>query len=125
MANENIIAQVRTGMVVQTVDGQPLGKVAQVWVGTDPTASSPRCDDERCSRIEVQRGRLLKRQVRYVPSSAIADVATNHVTLNVEAAAVDEHNWLRKPQWITGMTASADAKNEALRDNTFARGSGG
>ncbi len=125
MASENVIAQVRSGMAVRTADAQPLGKVAQVWVGTDPTASSPRCDDESCSRLEVQRGRLLKRQVRYVPISAIANVATDHVTLKVDAAVVDEHNWLRKPQWITGMTASADAKNEALRDNTFARGSGG
>ncbi len=64
MGNENVIAQVRTGMPVQTADGHALGNVTQVWVGTDPTASSPRCDDERCSRIEVQRGRLLKRQVR-------------------------------------------------------------
>ncbi len=64
MASEHMIAQVRSGMVVHTADGQPLGKVAQVWVGTDLTASSPRCDDERCSRIEVQRGRLLTRQVR-------------------------------------------------------------
>jgi hypothetical protein len=125
MANENLIAQVRTGMAVQTADGHPLGKVAQVWVGTDPTASSPRCDDERCSRIEVRSGGVFKRTVRYVPISAIADVATDHVTLNVDAEAVDEHNWLRKPHWITGMTASADAKNEALRDSTFARGSGG
>ncbi len=115
MANENMIAQVRSGMAVQTADGQLLGKVTQVWVGTDPTASSPRCDDERCSRIEVQRGRLLKRQVRYVPISAIADVAADHVTLTVDAAAVDERDWLRTPQWIANMTGSADAKNDELR----------
>ncbi len=125
MANEHIIAQVRSGMPVQTADRQPLGKVAQVWVGTDPTASSPRCDDERCSRIEVHSGRLLKRQVRYVPISAIADVASDQVTLKVDATVVDEHDWLRTPKWITDMTASADAKNKALRDNTIARGSGG
>jgi hypothetical protein len=64
MGNENVIAQVRTGMPVQTADGHALGNVTQVWVGTDPTASSPRCDDESCSRIEVHKGRLLKRQVR-------------------------------------------------------------
>ncbi len=101
MAHEHMIAQVRTGMPVHTADGQPLGKVTQVWVGTDPTASSPRCDDERCSRLEVQRGRLLTRQVRYVPISAIADVATDHVTLKVDAATVDEQDWLRRPQWIS------------------------
>ncbi len=115
MASEHMIAQVRSGMAVQTADGQPLGNVTQVWVGTDPTASSPRCDDETCSRIEVQRGRLLKRQVRYVPISAIADVATGQVTLKVDAAAVDERDWLSKPRWITNMTAAADARREELR----------
>ena len=63
----------------------------------------------------MQRGRLLKRQVRYVPISAIADVATDQVILKVDAAAVDERDWLRTPQWIVSMTASADAKNETLR----------
>ncbi len=125
MANENMIAQVRTGMPVQTADGQPLGNVTQVWVGTDPTASSPRCDDERCSRIEVQRGRLLKRQVRYVPLSAIAAVATGQVTLKVDAAAVDERDWLRTPQWIATMTGAADAKNEELERQTFSGIGGG
>ncbi len=122
MASENVIAQVRTGMPVQTADGQPLGKVTQVWVGTDPTASSPRCDDERCSRIEVQRGRLLKRQVRYVPISAISAIAADHVTLKVDAAAVDERDWLRKPQWITAVTASADDKNEKIKTMTLGHG---
>ncbi len=90
--------------------------------GSDPTASSPRCDDERCSRIEVQRGRLLTRQVRYVPISAIADVATDQVTLKVAAAAVDEHDWLRTPKWITNMTAAADEKNEGIRNRTIMGG---
>ncbi len=125
MASENVIAQVRSGMAVRTADGQPLGKVAQVWVGTDPTASSPRCDDESCSRIEVQRGRLLTRQVRYVPISAIADVATDHVTLKVDAAAVDDRDWLRRPQWITAVTASADAEHKALRKSSIGSSAGG
>jgi hypothetical protein len=101
MASENMIAQVRPGMAVHSADGQPVGKVAQVWIGTDPTASSSLCDDEICSRIEVQRGRLLTRQVRYVPISAIRAVAADQVTLKVDAAAVDEHDWRRKPPWIT------------------------
>ena len=101
MASENMIAQVRPGMAVHSADGQPVGKVAQVWIGTDPTASSSICDDEICSRIEVQRGRLLTRQVRYVPISAIRTIAADHVTLKVDAAAVDEHDWRRKPPWIT------------------------
>ncbi len=116
MAHENIIAQVRTGMPVQTADGQPLGKVTQVWVGTDPTASSPRCDDDTCSRLEVRRGGVFKRTVLYVPISAIAAVAVNQVTLTVDAPTVDEREWVRRPGWITAMlTTAADEKNEAAR----------
>ncbi len=119
MVSENTLTQVRIGMDVPTADGQALGKVTQVWFGTDPSAGSPRCDDEICSRIEVQRGRMLKRQVRYIPYSAIAAVTDNHVTLHVDAATVDERDWLRKPQWITALTATADEKNEGIRNRTL------
>ncbi len=50
-----------------------------------------------------------------MPISAIADVATDQVTLKVDAAAVDERDWLSKPRWITNMTAAADARREELR----------
>ena len=70
----------------------------------------------------MRSGRLLTRQVRYVPLSAIADVATDHVTLKVDAAAVDERDWLRTPQWITAVTASADAKNENIKTMTLGHG---
>ncbi len=116
MASEHMIAQVRSGMVVHTADGHPLGKIAQVWIGTDPTASSPRCDDDTCSRLEVRSGGILKRTVRYVPISAIAAVAVNHVTLSVDAPTVDEREWVRRPGWITAMiTTVAHEKNEAAR----------
>ncbi len=111
MANEHMIAQVRSGMVVHTADVHPLGKVTQVRIGTDPTASRPRCDDERCSRIEVQRGRLLTRQMRYVPISAICGDAADQVTFNVEAPAVDEHDWLRIPPWIAAIISAAEQQH--------------
>ena len=50
MANENVVAQVRKGMEVHTADGQTLGKVTEVYLGSDPTASNPLCDEELCSR---------------------------------------------------------------------------
>ena len=56
MASENVIAQVHKGMEVHTADGQKLGKVAEIWLGTDPTATNPRCDEELCSRLEVHSG---------------------------------------------------------------------
>ena len=99
MASENLIARVRTGMEVRTTDGQSLGKVAEIWLGTDPTASNPRCDDEICSRLEVRSGGFFNRSTLYVPYSAIADVAADHVTLNVDAAAVRERPWKTKPSW--------------------------
>jgi hypothetical protein len=55
MASENVITQVRKGMEVHTADGQKLGKVAEIWLGTGPTATNPRCDEELCSRLEVHR----------------------------------------------------------------------
>ncbi len=102
MASENVIAQIRKGMEVHTADGQKLGKVAEIWLGTDPTASNPRCDEELCSRLEVHSGGLLKRTVLYVPYSAIANVAADHVTLTTEAATVREQAWTQKPRWATG-----------------------
>ena len=102
MATENIVARVRKGMEVHAADGQKLGKVAEVWLGTDPTATNPRCDEELCSRLEVHHGGLFKRSVLYVPYSAIADVAADHVTLNVDAATVSERAWHQKPSWVQG-----------------------
>ncbi len=100
MASENVVARVRKGMEVHTADGQKLGKVAEVWLGTDPTATHPRCDEEVCSRLEVHSGGLFKRSVLYVPYSAISGVGANHVTLRVDAATVNEHDWTKKPSWV-------------------------
>ena len=98
MANENIVARVRTGMEVHTSDAQKLGKVAEVWLGTDPTATHPRCDEELCSRLEVHHG-FLGHSVLYVPYSAIAAVAADQVTLNVDAATVSARAWTQKPRF--------------------------
>ncbi len=100
MAIENMIARVRKGMEVHSADGQSLGKVADVWVGTDPTATNPRCDEDVCSRLEVQRGGLFKRTTLYVPYSAIANVSADHVLLNLDAATVQERPWNQKPRWV-------------------------
>ena len=89
MAPKTIIGHVRPGMTVHTWDGQKLGTVAQVWYGTDPTAQDPQCDEAVCSRLEVYHGVVVHR-VLYVPCSALATVAAGHVTLNVDAATVNE-----------------------------------
>ena len=99
MARENVIAQVRKGMQVHTADGQTLGKVTEVYLGSDPTASNPLCDEAQCSRLEVQSGGLFKRRTVYVPYSAIATVAADLVTLNVDAATAQERPWNQKPRW--------------------------
>src|SRR5687767_3572079 len=53
MAGDNILAQIHEGMRVQTADGQDVGKITQIWFGTDPSGSSALCDEELCSRLEV------------------------------------------------------------------------
>jgi sporulation protein YlmC with PRC-barrel domain len=100
MASENMIARVRKGMEVHTTDGQSLGKVTDVWVGTDPTATNPLCDEELCSRLEVQQGGLFKRKTLYVPYSAVANVSADQVLLNIDAATVQERPWNQKPRWV-------------------------
>jgi sporulation protein YlmC with PRC-barrel domain len=95
------MTRVRKGMEVRTTDGQSLGKVAEVWLGTDPTASSPLCDDALCSRVEVQSGGFFKRSTLYVPYSAIAEVAVDQVILNIDAATAQARPWKTKPSWGT------------------------
>ncbi len=85
-------------MEVQTTDGQKVGKVAEVWLGTDPTAGDPRCDEEICSRVEVHHG-FLGRSILYIPYNAIATVAANQVTLTIDAATLHERAWTQKPGW--------------------------
>ena len=101
MARESLVSRVRTGMEVRTADGQSLGKVTEVWLGTDPTASQPLCDEELCSRLEVRSGSFFKRTTLYVPYSAIADVTADHVMLNVDAATAHARPWTTQPSWGT------------------------
>ncbi len=99
MASTNIVAEVRKGMEVHTKDGQKLGKVTEVWLGDDPTATSPLCDDTICSRLEVHHG-FLGRNVLYIPYSAVREVASGHVMLSVDASTLHEQPWTQKPTWI-------------------------
>jgi hypothetical protein len=99
MASENLMADVRKGMEVHAADGQKLGKVTQIWIGEDPTATNPRCDEDVCSRLEVHQG-FLGRTVLFVPYSAVAYVTSDAVHLNVDGAKVGEHAWTHKPAWI-------------------------
>ena len=93
------IAQIRKGMQVRSSDGVDLGKVAEVWLGTDPARSTDRCDEELCSRVEVHQG-LLRKSVLYVPYSGIADVSGDTVTLSVDEAGAHSPGWTHKPAWI-------------------------
>ena len=99
MASETIIAQIRKGMEIHTADGHTLGKVTEIWYGTDPTANNARGDEDLCSRLEVHRG-FVGRAALYIPSTAIASVSSNSVVLTVDAATVDERPWHEKPHWI-------------------------
>ncbi len=95
------LGQVRKGMEVHSSDGVCLGKVKEVWLGTDPTSTHARCDEEMCSRLEVHhRERLMRKVVMYVPYSAISGVSGKVVTLNVDAQTARSKGWSRKPGWI-------------------------
>ena len=72
------------------------GRCARCGVGSDPRQSSERCDEDECSRLEIQRGAARV----YIPYNAIAEVAGKAVRLTLDAAAVNEKGWHRKPLWI-------------------------
>ena len=69
MTSTPIIAQVQKGMEVRSSDGTNLGKVTQIWIGTDTSSSTTRCDEALCSRVEVHRG-LFGTHVLYIPYPA-------------------------------------------------------
>ncbi len=96
MADHTLIAQIREGMEVHTADDVRLGKITQVWIGTDPASTTQQCDEELCSRLEVQHsdGPL------YIPLNMLARVSARWVILTIPAADVREHDWHRAPHWI-------------------------
>jgi N-acetylmuramoyl-L-alanine amidase len=98
MAPEHPIVQVRQGMAVHTSDEQPLGTVAQVWYGTDPTAPDAAGTEAVVEGLEVYQGGGMHR-VLYVPVGAIADGPAGQVTLNVDAATVTAQEWATVPAW--------------------------
>ncbi len=111
----SLLAQVREGMEVNTADGKKVGKIDQVWIGTDPAAGSVWCDEDICSRLEVHHAA----EHFYIPFNAIADVSGRTVTLNVDAATVHEKGWYRRPTWIVPdedvPAISADTLQGAVR----------
>lgn len=97
------IGLVHKGMEVKASDGASLGKVKEVWLGTDPTSTHARCDDEVCSRLEVHhRERLFKDVAMYIPYSAIAEISGDTVVLNVDEASSRSKGWSARPRWIEG-----------------------
>jgi hypothetical protein len=99
MAGGNVIAQIRKGMEVKFSDGKTLGKVAHVWVGTDPVSSTERCDEEVCSRLEVHRPHW--RGTVYIPYNAIAGVSANVVNLNLDEEQANLKLWHQRPTWLS------------------------
>ncbi|MDP9350687.1 MAG: PRC-barrel domain-containing protein [Chloroflexota bacterium] len=86
-------------MEVLTSDGTSLGKVTEVYFGTEPANSFETCDDE--TSVEVHRGGLFGKGVTmYVPCRAVAGVSGDTVTLNVDAETATAKGWARKPSWI-------------------------
>lgn len=99
MASSSVISGVREGMKVTTSDGVDLGKVRQIYFGTEPVDKFSQCDDETC--IEVHRGGLIGKGVTmYVPCRAVESVFGETVTLNVDMETASAKGWARKPAWI-------------------------
>ena len=117
-----ITSRMSRGMRVRSSDGVFLGRIADIWCGTDPKEGGE-WDQEVCSRIEVHpaAANLLQRLARrrrpagpalYVPCDAIAEVSGKRIGLGVEAREAtkrwtDEPKWIRKARAQLGPSASA------------------
>lgn len=92
-----MVEQITEGMEVRTSDGAKLGKIAEVYIGSDPSASIVQSEDETC--IEVHRG-FLGREAIYIPCRVVADVSGSSVSLSVDEKTVNSTpSWHRKPSW--------------------------
>ena len=96
MDAHKLLTRIREGMTVRAADGQALGRIRHVWYGRDPDQHHPRCDEEVCSRLEIQ----YHGTTFFIPFNAIAQSQGNEVVLTVDAATVAEKGWYRKPLWI-------------------------
>jgi hypothetical protein len=92
------IARVHEGMDVQTSDGISLGTITCIWWGSIPEQQFSILDDETC--FEIQRCNTPDGSTLYVPCSAIADVASDCVTLTMDAETVYTKPWNQKPKWL-------------------------
>ncbi len=104
MDTRKLLTQIRERMQVRSADGQSLGRIQHIWYGLDPDQHNPRCDEEVCSRLEVQ----YHGNTFYIPFNAIAPVDRDAVVLTVDAATVDEKGWYRKPLWIDDTEPSSN-----------------
>jgi len=102
MAANSMVERIQDGMHVKSSDGVDLGRITEVWVGTDPASGSGLWDEEVCSRIEVHRGRRGRGATMYIPYNMIADVTGKEVVLRVDSEAVKSKAWAwhMPPDWI-------------------------
>ncbi len=104
MDTRTLLSQLKEHMLVVSADAQPVGRIQFIWYGVDPDQHTSRCDEEVCSRLQVQ----YHGNTFYIPLNAIARVEWDEVVLTVDAAMVEETGWYRKPPWIDDPEPSAN-----------------
>lgn len=98
MVIESPIGQVREGMRVESSDGEEIGVVARIHRGTEPTDPLAACDDETC--VEIRRESFGREVANYIPCRAVAGVAGDTVTLDVDLETASTKGWARRPAWL-------------------------
>ena len=104
MDTRTLLAQLKEYILDVSADAYPLGRIQHIWCGVDPEQHSSRCDEEVCSRLQVQ----YHGNTFYIPVNAIARVDWDEVVLTVDAATIEETGWYRKPRWIDDPEPSAN-----------------
>ena len=99
MSQGSVVDQIREGMEVTTSDGEKLGKVKQIWYGSETLSSRTPGAEETC--FEVQKG-LLGREKLYIPCRFVSQVSGQTVQLSADSqTARTTPSWHVKPSWVS------------------------
>ena len=101
------LGHLEPGMDVCDVDGNKFGSVSRVYRSTMASVSSGSSEMQGTAReelLEVKTGPLGLGKHLYVPFSAIQDVTSGCVFVNISKDRVDEQGWEVKPDYLEEMS---------------------
>ena len=95
------VGNIHEDMEVVDLDGDKIGKVEKIYQPTavSSTAASS-AEPVGTPILKVSSGLFGLGKQYYIPASAVRDVTTDRVVLDIDKDAVDSMGWDARPPWI-------------------------